>query len=268
MSRPLELPKWAMQMALEQRWRRLKAAMAVPFLRQLLRRPSHLIARNDLAAHYLRGDGIEVGGLNAPLQMPRSARVRYVDRAPETRRLDYGEIASVSPDIISDVETLAGIDDGSVDFVVANHVLEHVENPLRALAAISRVLRPGGLAFITLPEKTHTFDKRRAVTPLWHVVRDYKEGPAWSRYDHYLDWARNAERRHDASARAKEMEERRQNIHFHVWDREAMRAMFDYASSTPEIALAVEHEQYNRGEVIWLLRRPYAAICCGSIAAN
>lgn len=254
--RSLELPRWAMRMSLEMRWRRLKTALATPFMRKLLRRPSHFVARNELAARYLRGDGIEVGAMNAPLELPSSATVRYVDCAPEVVERNYSDVADKThPDCVSDVESLAEFADRSLDFVVANHVLEHVENPLRALASISRVLRPGGLAFITLPEKNHTFDKRRPITPLWHVIRDYKEGPAWSRHDHYVDWVENADRARDPLTKVKEMEDQNVNIHFHVWDQQAMREMFDHAASVPEIGLIVEHEQSNRGEVIWLLRR-------------
>lgn len=39
----------------------------------------------------------------------------------------------------------------SFDFVIANHVLEHVDDDLMALAEIHRVLRPGGLAILQTP---------------------------------------------------------------------------------------------------------------------
>ncbi|MDW6020955.1 class I SAM-dependent methyltransferase [Mesorhizobium sp. BAC0120] len=41
--------------------------------------------------------------------------------------------------------------DGSVDLVLATDVAEHVEDDHKALSEISRVLRPGGLALITVP---------------------------------------------------------------------------------------------------------------------
>lgn len=39
----------------------------------------------------------------------------------------------------------------SFDKVIATEVLEHVQNPKKALQEISRVLKPGGRAFITYP---------------------------------------------------------------------------------------------------------------------
>ncbi len=39
----------------------------------------------------------------------------------------------------------------SFDFVIANHVLEHVNSPQEALKEINRVLRPGGMAILQTP---------------------------------------------------------------------------------------------------------------------
>lgn len=41
--------------------------------------------------------------------------------------------------------------DGSIDTVIANHVLEHVDDDFDALREIRRVLRPGGLAILSVP---------------------------------------------------------------------------------------------------------------------
>ena len=95
--------------------------------------------RRQLARRFLRGDGLEIGALNLPLWMPRGARVRYVDRKPlEGLRAEYPEWAAwdiVAPDVVADGETLAGIPDASADFVVANHFLEHTEDPIGTLEA-------------------------------------------------------------------------------------------------------------------------------------
>ena len=42
-------------------------------------------------------------------------------------------------------------DDGTFDCVIANHVLEHVDDDARALAEIHRVLKPGGMAILQTP---------------------------------------------------------------------------------------------------------------------
>jgi SAM-dependent methyltransferase len=45
------------------------------------------------------------------------------------------------------------IRDASLDFVIACDVLEHVPDDGQALAELSRVLRPGGWAVLTVPQK-------------------------------------------------------------------------------------------------------------------
>lgn len=52
-------------------------------------------------------------------------------------------------DLTLDIEAMA-LDDASEDLILANHVLEHVDDR-RALAEIARVLAPGGLAVLTVP---------------------------------------------------------------------------------------------------------------------
>ncbi len=42
--------------------------------------------------------------------------------------------------------------DASFDIVTLKHTLEHVEDPLAALREVHRVLRPGGVAFIVVPD--------------------------------------------------------------------------------------------------------------------
>jgi SAM-dependent methyltransferase len=61
----------------------------------------------------------------------------------------------------------------SYDCVLASHCLEHVANPLRALQEWKRCLRDGGVLLLILPHKDATFDWRRPVTPLAHIVEDY-----------------------------------------------------------------------------------------------
>ena len=67
---------------------------------------------------------------------------------------------------------LASIPSGIYDFLLSSHTLEHVANPLKALAEWRRVVRPGGLLVIVIPNKSQTFDHRRPVTPMRHLASD------------------------------------------------------------------------------------------------
>src|SRR5215218_5051715 len=98
-----------------------------------LRRPPFIRRREGIAKGYILGSGLEIGGLNAPLRVPGAARVRYVDRAPVPElRKQYPELDGqplVETDVIDDGERLGTIPDASEDFVIANHFLEHCQDP-------------------------------------------------------------------------------------------------------------------------------------------
>src|SRR5690349_4069177 len=87
--------------------------------------------RLQLANRHLAGEGIEIGALHKPLPLPSGAAVRYVDRmSVRDLRSHYPELAGwklVEPHIIDNGETLATVPDNSVDFVIANHFIEHTE---------------------------------------------------------------------------------------------------------------------------------------------
>lgn len=181
--------------------------------------------REDVALRYLGGEGIEIGAFDFPLRMPAGARVRYVDfQSGEELRRTYAALLEegrplVVPDVVDDGERLATFADGSLDFVVANHMLEHAEDPIGALTNHLRVLRPGGILFLALPDARHTFDAGRERTTVAHLRRDHRDGPEGSRRGHYEEWARVAERREDGiEQRVAELEAEHARIHFHVWE--------------------------------------------------
>jgi len=188
--------------------------------------PVYFNARAELAARLLQGDGLEIGPLHQPLAMPPQARVRYVDRmtTPDLRR-EYPELADwdlTEVDVVDDGERLATIAEESQDFIVANHFLEHCENPIRTIETHLGKLKPGGILFYAVPDKRFTFDFRRPLTPLEHMVADYESGPERSRAEHYNEWVRlvfpeEGETDEQALARARELEAKAYSIHMHTW---------------------------------------------------
>src|SRR5438094_350863 len=98
--------------------------------------------RVAIANKYLKGEGIEIGALHSPLQVPPSVCVKYVDRmtVPDLRK-QYPELDGlelVNTDIIDDGERLDSIQDSTQDFVIANHFIEHCQNPMLALSNMFR----------------------------------------------------------------------------------------------------------------------------------
>jgi SAM-dependent methyltransferase len=56
---------------------------------------------------------------------------------------------------------------------LSSHSLEHIANPLKALYEWRRILTRDGQLLLILPNKDHTFDWRRPVTTLEHMISDY-----------------------------------------------------------------------------------------------
>jgi SAM-dependent methyltransferase len=184
--------------------------------------------RRELATELVRGSGIEIGALHLPMVLPAGVNVRYVDRmtVPELRahypELDGQDLAPV--DVVDDGETLSTIEPESVDFILANHFLEHCEDPIRTITTHLGKLRPGGMLFYAVPDKRYTFDFRRPRTPLSHLIADHEDGGQGSRQEHYLEWARLVYPEDDGPPDEQAIRERlaaleatSYSIHFHVW---------------------------------------------------
>ncbi len=182
------------------------------------------------AARWLRGKGIEIGALHNPLAVPPTADVQYVDRMrSEDLRRHYPELAneSLAPvSIIGDAHDLSAISDASLDFVIANHLVEHLDDPIRGLKEMVRVLRPGGILYIALPEPRVSFDRFRELTPVTHIVDEYHHGTDSNREGHFRDWVHNVEAHVDGmpklgdegkAQRVRELMDLDYSIHFHVW---------------------------------------------------
>lgn len=92
---------------------------------------------------------------------------RIAAAGPE--RYVVGDLYPTSEDIET-IDMLAiKYPSASFDFVIANHVLEHVDNDLLALAELRRVLKPGGFAILQTPfsrKLTRTFSDPGIDTPV------------------------------------------------------------------------------------------------------
>jgi SAM-dependent methyltransferase len=66
------------------------------------------------------------------------------------------------------------VDDGSEDFVISSHVVEHLPNLAAAFLEWDRVVRVGGYIFMIVPLRDALEDDRqRPITPLAHHIEDF-----------------------------------------------------------------------------------------------
>ena len=172
----------------------------------------------------------------------------------------YPEISRatlVEVDVVDNGEHLGSFGDECVDFVVACHVLEHCEDPIAALGSWVRIVRSGGVVFLAVPNKDLTFDRHRPITRWDHVLRDWTDGPKWSRASHYREWVELVETtlREDAQRRkARELMETHYSIHFHVWSPNAFHRFLNNAVGVFDDAFALSAFVRNGDETLVVLR--------------
>jgi SAM-dependent methyltransferase len=148
---------------------------------------------------------------------------------------------------VTDGATLDGILDAHYDAVISSHVIEHIANPLGALGAWRRVARPGAHLLMVAPHMAGTFDHRRAVTPLQHMVEDNERGAGEDDLTHLDETLALHDRSRDAEGDDDEVwaAARRDNVstrvlHHHVFTTESLLALLDRAAIQLE-AVEVRH---------------------------
>jgi len=172
----------------------------------------------------LQGLGLEIGPLHRPMLTHAGMDVHYVDRySVEDLRAHYpelNELSLVEPHILDDAEVLSTVKDGTYDFLIAAHVIEHMKNPLSSLEHWCRVVKPGGLIYMIVPDKRRTFDKQRVRTMVSHMVQDYLKPSPDKDFEHYIDYAIHVHQMRkpdDVLKEAQRLLETDYSIHFHVF---------------------------------------------------
>lgn len=213
-----------------------------------------------LPGAYLHGEGIEIGALHNPLSVPNGVRVRYVDRMSNEDLLkQYPDLQGqplVPVSMVSDGERLTGIEDGSQDFIIASHFLEHCQNPIGTLIQFFRVLRPNGVAYLKIPDKRFTFDRERPLTTLQHVWDDHELGPECHRREHFEEYVRFVHHVTDdaeVQRQAQMLMDQDFSIHYHVWTQQEFLELL--LSIRQPIGFEIESFCMNRHEMICVLRK-------------
>lgn len=105
----------------------------------------------------------------------------FLSRLKKMPHLDYTACDLESPlaDIKADICDLP-FADASFDWVLCNHVLEHIPNDTKAIQELFRVLKPGGTALLQVP-----LDSKREVTFEDNSITDKAERTKiFGQYDH------------------------------------------------------------------------------------
>ena len=111
----------------------------------------------DCASRYLRGRSIDIGCGAAPY---RKVLSRYVDQylAVDHNYTKDGVLGR--PDILATAYAIP-VQENSFDSAICTAVLEHLEEPERALRESYRILKPGGAVIYTVPFIWHLHEEPR-----------------------------------------------------------------------------------------------------------
>lgn len=122
-----------------------------------------------VAKEYIQGDVLEVGcgeGRGIETMLPLTKSFTAVDKIKPVidtlqQRFPTGKFISMN------IPPLGGLADNTYDRIVSFQVIEHIENDFLFLKEIHRVLKPGGIALLTTPNRKMSLTRNP-----WHV-REY-----------------------------------------------------------------------------------------------
>lgn len=242
-------------------------------LERLIGRPRSRIAR-EVRATVEDRRGLEVGGPSRifgpkgrlPVY-PFAAALDGADYRAATRRhpartteegFPWSASSSRGRLFLCEAVDLAGVPDNAYEFVLASHVLEHVADPLRALASWRRVTQPGGALLLVVPHREGTFDHRRPVTSFAHLARDLEASTGEDDATHVEEVLALHDLARDPGVDSREAWEQRvrdnyrnRSVHHHVFDTELVLRAVDRAGWRVEAVDAMQ--PYH---VAVLARRP------------
>jgi SAM-dependent methyltransferase len=131
--------------------------------------------------------GLEIGGPSEFFikRLPIYKVALTVDQINFSATTVWSEAANAGPfarvpalgsgrTVICDGTELRPIADAQYDFVLSCHNLEHIANPLKALAEWTRAIRSDGHLLLIVPNKAGNFDHRRPDTTFEHLLDDQR----------------------------------------------------------------------------------------------
>jgi predicted SAM-dependent methyltransferase len=217
-----------------------------------------------LASKYISGSGIEIGPTYCPVKLPPEAKVSYVDHVgTEELRIRYPELKDqdlVEITIIDDGETLKTIKNNSLNFIIANHFLEHCQNPIGTILRMYELLKKDGIIYLALPDKRYTFDSKRPITSYAYLKKlnsskKYQESVKESRYIEAVKLIIGLRKPKEIKEKTKELMDMGYSIHYQVWEQKDMIELFEGIPKDYHVNLRIQAMARNEHEVIFIVEK-------------
>jgi predicted SAM-dependent methyltransferase len=173
------------------------------------------------------------------------------------RNPDLAAYKIVEPAILDNGEVLSSIADCSQDFLISNHFIEHCQDPIGAFINWLRVVKPGGILFLAVPDMRFTFDRIREPTPIEHLLRDHAEGPSQSRRQHYREWTilDPSYSEDKVESMIAHYEAINADIHFHAWTQTEIYEFMITLKKEFKLDFDIVLSMHNDHEVVFILKK-------------
>lgn len=147
--------------------------------------------------------------------------------------------------LIREAANLTGVLDRTYDFVISSHCLEHVADPISTVMEWARVTKRGGHLLIVVPNPQYTFDHRRPITSIEHLIDDHRRKVGENDLTHLPeilslhDFNRDPGVASPAAFQARSLQNAENRcLHHHVFDLSLLKATLVAAGG---VILAAEH---------------------------
>jgi SAM-dependent methyltransferase len=123
-------------------------------------------------------------------------------------------------------------EDKTFSFLLSEHVLEHITDPIKILKEWTRVLSENGHLYLVLPHRDRNNDCHREITTLEHLIKDYENHVAFNDEFHFNDWWTNVVEKNLMPGHYQHLEKKDLldtcSIHHHVWNEDKMKELLEY----------------------------------------
>jgi len=200
----------------------------------------------------LKGKGLEVGAFEHPALVSDDCQVEYIDAITTEQAVELfpelksKELKNIDHIIDLNIEGLSKFKNNSQDFIIINHVIEHLVNPIKIISELFRIVKKKGMIVLSIPDKEYTFDKHRPKTLFEELAKRYNDAKTDVDIYEYLDIAKYVHPEQMKLSRT-ELEKHLQiykdrKEHLNIWSSSSFQEFLDRAFKLLNVKYSVKYK--------------------------